>query len=802
MGLGTSLTTAMSGLNASQQAIAVLAQNIANANNPDYTRQVVSQSAVPGNGQAGNGVRLDEVTRVTDSFISKTVINRTSKTATASTIDSYYQQTQILFGQPGASNSLDAYAQKFFNSLNTLSVSQSSATKFEAVSAGSTLTREVSNLASGIENLRFLADGEIAESANRANQSINRIFDLNQAIVSSSSLGQSTNTLVDEVETEIKKLSQEIDVQYYYDDSGRLSLSAGGGISLIDGSNHYNLSYSPAPSVDYLTDNVPSGTLSAKRVNTDGSLVENSTNIISTSGVKDQITTTLTSGKIVGLQQMRDQVLPAILEQLDQFAATIRDKINAVHNDGVSYPPPTSLTGTTLIEPSAAHYWSGSVRIAALQANGQPVGEQALELNLGALSENGGVAGYVSFQGIINEINQFYNAPQKKVSIGDIDNIELVAKSDSLTAGTGSFNFQLETTNLSETSPSYTITGVTVSDPNIVVTSPATFPTSASTSNAGKVELGGTSFSLNMSSGAIAAGPYTVSIGVSVSDGNGGFLTDTITYVINERSSGLSNDRHAASSVSGSGDATTTSASSNQATLVAKLVDKNGVEISKNADGEYIEAGYLKIEGVGTNRVGIAELDSQERGSSQTGVNKTDYGFSHYFGLNNFFLTGDGTNGSGTEGAALTFRVRDDIAQTPSGMSIGKLQQSSESNGATRYSYEVNSGNNLAILDLADIANQRYVFIAAGGLGELEVSISNYSAQILGYNASQAAEAGTNLNKEQVILAGFEDKKNSISGVNIDEEIANSVIYQNAYAANARVISVINQMFDDLLKTF
>ena len=41
---------------------------------------------------------------------------------------------------------------------------------------------------------------------------------------------------------------------------------------------------------------------------------------------------------------------------------------------------------------------------------------------------------------------------------------------------------------------------------------------------------------------------------------------------------------------------------------------------------------------------------------------------------------------------------------------------------------------------------------------------------------------------------------NNTSSVNIDEEMANLLNLQNAYAANARVMSTIKEMLDTLLK--
>jgi flagellar hook-associated protein 1 FlgK len=41
----------------------------------------------------------------------------------------------------------------------------------------------------------------------------------------------------------------------------------------------------------------------------------------------------------------------------------------------------------------------------------------------------------------------------------------------------------------------------------------------------------------------------------------------------------------------------------------------------------------------------------------------------------------------------------------------------------------------------------------------------------------------------------------AVSGVNLDEEAANLIRYQQAYAASARIISIANETFDTLMQS-
>ena len=46
------------------------------------------------------------------------------------------------------------------------------------------------------------------------------------------------------------------------------------------------------------------------------------------------------------------------------------------------------------------------------------------------------------------------------------------------------------------------------------------------------------------------------------------------------------------------------------------------------------------------------------------------------------------------------------------------------------------------------------------------------------------------------------DLRNSVSGVNLDEEAANLIRFEQLYSANAQVISVARELFDRLINSF
>lgn len=85
--------------------------------------------------------------------------------------------------------------------------------------------------------------------------------------------------------------------------------------------------------------------------------------------------------------------------------------------------------------------------------------------------------------------------------------------------------------------------------------------------------------------------------------------------------------------------------------------------------------------------------------------------------------------------------------------------------------------------------------------GETATLNNTYTGLIetVGIKANSAAE---NAQAAKTVLEQSINLRDSISGVNLDEEAANLIRYEQLYTANARVISVARELFDQLLNSF
>ena len=79
-------------------------------------------------------------------------------------------------------------------------------------------------------------------------------------------------------------------------------------------------------------------------------------------------------------------------------------------------------------------------------------------------------------------------------------------------------------------------------------------------------------------------------------------------------------------------------------------------------------------------------------------------------------------------------------------------------------------------------------------------TLPNYLSTVI-TQQSQAANAATNLQQGQdTVVSALQQRFNDQSGVSIDTELSNLITLQNAYGANARVMSTIQQMMATLLQ--
>ncbi|MBN8542676.1 MAG: flagellar hook-associated protein FlgK [Alphaproteobacteria bacterium] len=906
--LGLSMNNALTGLRATQRNIAVLSHNIANVSTPGYSRQIVNQEAQVVGG-VGSGVRINDVVRNIDRYLQRSITTQQSSLSRTDVIDEFHDRLQILFGEPGASNSLDEYVSTFFNSLQQLAETpERTSFRTGAVDSAITLASQISELAFQIENLRYEADREIGQAVTAVNDLMSRLDVLNTAISRSYTLGQSTPDLLDQRDIILNDMASYMDITTFFEESGRVSVLTSSGISLVDGTPK-RLQYSVQGSAQSFIDDASFNSLSVATLDSNGNLLPNPQTLIS-AGQSSAVTTQLTGGTLKGLQELRDTVLPDVLDMLDMLSSRLRDEVNAIHNNGSAFPGRASLTGTRLVSSADQYNWTGSVRIGVLSANGEPApagyldeaytGARPLNLDLTFLDSGQGTS-RPNMQTIIDEINNHFRAPPVKAKVGNANNIQLVSTTDFIpNVASPNFRFDLDIDNISKTDANIFVTGFTVLDdtatnitsvttgaPQITLNPVGTYTTTVGTNNVqvafnstptvnvgdtiylsppagavngltpaqltgyfqvisvvgNQVEIqvtgapagpggpvsdatvyaqsaydtidagekrrtrdSGGQFALDLS-GNFGSAYYDITLDVAVVDEQGALVTSTITYRVNNNQTNMLNDRFDNTAVGGNGQRVIPNNS--QEFMSAILVDADGMELPK-INGRYIGAdtGYLKFVARDGLSISIDEMNSKQLGDFNVvpTTMATNRGFSHFFGLNNLFKDNlDYREATNLKNSAIDLEVEDAIVSDPNLIATGKMvlqRQPSNPNDIPQYTYVRYSGDNQTAMAMAAFSTKAVGFDAAGGTASSTLTVGGYVSELLGYVASEAVSATSAFENQQVLFNGLSERQQSVSGVNLDEELANTITFQNAYAANARVISLVNQLFEDLIGAF
>ncbi len=143
--------------------------------------------------------------------------------------------------------------------------------------------------------------------------------------------------------------------------------------------------------------------------------------------------------------------------------------------------------------------------------------------------------------------------------------------------------------------------------------------------------------------------------------------------------------------------------------------------------------------------------------------------------------------------SAVSLKVRDDILKTPALATTGIAQYNTGSN-----EYQITPGDNSIINSIAERLNTKNTFDQAGGLSVSTKTFTEYATSILSNNANLASINESRLQTQEHLSNTLDLEAKSISGVSLDEEMSNLILYQQAFSASARIISIIQQMFQAL----
>lgn len=104
-------------------------------------------------------------------------------------------------------------------------------------------------------------------------------------------------------------------------------------------------------------------------------------------------------------------------------------------------------------------------------------------------------------------------------------------------------------------------------------------------------------------------------------------------------------------------------------------------------------------------------------------------------------------------------------------------------------------GNNQLALVMSELRNQKFSF---DGISQ-SATVDEYFRSIVGQLGVETQEATRQAVNQTILVEQVDSGRQAVSGVSLDEEIANMIMYQHSYNAAARMMTTIDQMLDRVI---
>lgn len=694
MSLTDILSSALSGLSASQAAIRTVSNNIANVNTPGYARERVTLETGTSSGRV-NGVVVGEPSRIADRYLEETVYTRAGDAGRAATTSDYLDRLQSLLGANGAESALparlDAISAAATAATATTGGAQTSAALIGNVDDAISTLRQ---LGQDVDGIRSDAEGAVSSTVDRINTLLRTVSDLNDSVSRLSVLGRSSAGPADQRTSALQELSGLIGITAREQSNGKVTIETKSGTPLLD-QRLRQLSYASGGSSAGQPIYPPIEVHFADADGTSGALTG------------EKIDSSAVGGTLGGLLDVRDHQLPAFTDTLGTLFGGLAQTLNAASNQGTAVPAPTTLAGkATALTGSDRLGFTGAATFAVTSADGTLVAKSRIDFS--ALGPNATVDQTVAAinAGLGSAATASFTGGKLTITAAASANGLVVAQdatAPSARAGVGFSQFfglnDLVRADGAPLAPS----GFTASDPHGLTTGQ-------------KVQ-----FALRDSSGRLLAS-------ASLDPTSGGTFGDLV-HSLNGGALG----GYGAFSLDDSGRIRFAPSSGNVGANLSVITDT-------------------------TNRAGT--------------------------GLSLSAITGLGSQA----GALTTAGVRRDIAADSTRLPLAQLQDvaggqkalgAGDRRGATTF---VNAL--AASVDLGDAGT---------------TTISRFAASVLGDAGATASRATAKTTETAASRDDAINRRDSFSGVNIDEELGQMVVLQNSYAASARMMTTASEMFDTLL---
>ncbi len=354
------------GMMAQQTAMQVTSHNLANVNTAGYSRQeVVFTEGMPLNsspGQLGTGVDATAIKRKYDSFIEGQLTGNREALGNLDVQRGAMSKIENLFYDSNGTG-INTLLSQFFNSLQDLSANPAgTAERGSILSSAGVLADAMNSAYSSLEQLQKDLNSQVKQTVADINDLSEQIAAINSQIQRAENAGQNANDFRDMRGRLLNELAELIDIQYFEDQSGQMTVIGGGMATLVEKGNSWELDTKSDPDNHGYYDIVFS---------------PDNSNIL-------DLTDNISNGRIKGFLTIRDTETHDAMDELDRLAASIANEINQVHRGGYGLD---GSTGINLFSPSFETGDVLSQDVGSIRAQSTNTGTGSLAVTIGDPSE-------------------------------------------------------------------------------------------------------------------------------------------------------------------------------------------------------------------------------------------------------------------------------------------------------------------------------------------------------------------------------------------------------------------------------
>jgi flagellar hook-associated protein FlgK len=773
-GIAMVLNTAKQALAAQQLGLNVTGQNISNVNTPGFSRQTAVMDAQRpmniGGLNLGTGVTVDDITRASDQLLENRLSAQKSTLASYQEAQSYMQVLETQFNETSG-DGLSSQISAFWSAWQDLSNNPTGAAERTSLfGTGDQLSQMFNSLSANIQQQSLNTNKEMDSAVSQINTLTAQIADSNEEIVANSG-NSSPNDLLDTRNNLVQKLANLIDIKTFEQPNGSISVVTGSGHTLVYKNDTYALSSSDG------------------RIYWEGS-----------DNTQVDITDKISGGQIAGWLTMRDEVFPKYQNDLDTLAREFIWSTNLQQSQGVGTElfktPVTGTYGTddshmlsTLDFGNRIDY-TGGFKMWVHDANTYPPTAKSIKVDMGVSSATptygaGAFAGH----------DAAYDVQVVNGGTVGTDTIDLKWRVNG-----GSW------TTTSMAGNSVTIDGQTLNFTNgdkldsgnmVTVHSDASgTPIPLSLGVTGTANSLLDTYTFNVTSGGTSAVPRTLTWHNGNSEGTINLDAGVSTATVD----GMTLDFGATSTLVTGDEFTISTDNTGTGTFAPAsdwhwTLDSFADAFNNAADqvaGGVAGSGYVQASVNADNTLTFTPKSTDYSfGFSDDGSGTdafSDAGLTAALGINSFF---DGNNALGMK--------MNSVLNDKNLIAAGQINGDSGDFGVG------DSRNALAIAGLQNQTGDMVQWTFERGKDPysslVTTTMEGYYQGMIGSMGVKAASINRNADFSKTLANQIEQQRDSISGVNLDEEMVNLMKYQHAYAAASKLLTTADDMLTTLINS-